>query len=260
MSECLSIDPLVTPYVDGELAATERQLVDDHLRRCAPCHTRVAAERAVRDLLTARRGALGAERASAALRAKCEGLKSQAIPVVTPARRPADAGQPWRARLAPLALAATLVIIVGGAFVYEATDRSTRVMAAELTADHVKCFAMNRLIGTRGDPTVVEQSMLSGFGWHMQGAERFEDIGLKLVGSRPCLYGEGKVAHIMYHHDGHPVSVFMLPKEIHADELVEVMGHEAAIWSVGDRTFVLIARESRTEVQRMASIVQAAFR
>lgn len=260
MSECLTIDPLVTPYVDGELAATERQLVDDHLRRCAPCHTRVAAERSVRNLLAARKPALRDERASSALRAKCEGLKSQAMPVVAPARRPAEAGHLWRARLAPLALAATLVVIVGGAFVYESTDRSTRVMAAELTADHVKCFAMNGLIGTRGDAAATEQSMLSGFGWHMQGAERFEDIGLKLVGSRPCPYREGKVAHIMYHHDGHPVSVFMLPKEIRADELVEVMGHETAIWSVGERTFVLIARESRAEVQRMASIVQAAFR
>lgn len=260
MSECLSIDPLVTPYVDGELAFTERQLVDDHLRGCARCHTRVAAERAVRELLAARKPALRAERASSALRAKCEALASRAAPAVAAARRPADAGHLWRARLAKLALAATLVIAVGGVFVHEVTDRSARVMAAELTADHVRCFAMNRLFGTRGGAAAIEQSMLSGFGWQMQGAERFEDIGLKLVGSRPCLYGEGKVAHIMYHHDGHPVSVFMLPKEIRAEELVRVMGHEAAIWSIGERTFVLIARESRAEVQRMASIVQAALR
>ena len=38
------------------------------------------------------------------------------------------------------------------------------------------------------------------------------------------------------------------------------MGHQAAIWSVGDRTFVLIAREPRDEVERMTSFVHAALR
>ena len=36
----------------------------------------------------------------------------------------------WRARLVPLALAATLVLVVGGAFLYQATDQSARLMAA----------------------------------------------------------------------------------------------------------------------------------
>ena len=37
-------------------------------------------------------------------------------------------------------------LVVGGAFVYQATDRSSRVLAAELTADHVKCFALNSVL------------------------------------------------------------------------------------------------------------------
>ena len=35
MPDCTSIDPLVTPYVDGELSAAERTCVDEHLRRCS---------------------------------------------------------------------------------------------------------------------------------------------------------------------------------------------------------------------------------
>ena len=152
------------------------------------------------------------------------------------------------------------MLLVGGAFTYEATDRSNRVMAAELTADHVKCFAMNRVLGTHDEPAVVEQSMLSGFGWRMHALQQIEDAGLRLVGSRPCLYGGGKVAHMMFRHEGRPVSVFMLPRVVRSEELIEVMGHEAAIWSAGGRTFVLIAREPRAEVERMASMVQAALR
>ena len=84
--------------------------------------------------------------------------------------------------------------------------------------------------------------------------------GLELVGSRQCIYGEGKIAHIMYRHAGHPVSLFMLPRAERAEELVEVLGHEAKIWCVGNRTFVLVAGEPRADVERIASFVQAALR
>ena len=100
--------------------------------------------------------------------------------------------------------------------------------------------------------------MASGFDWQMHLPEHAERAGLELVGARPCLYGEGRVAHIMYRHNGHPVSIFMLPRSARAEELVEVMGHQAAIWSVGNRTFVLIAREPRAEVERMTSFVHGA--
>jgi anti-sigma factor RsiW len=83
--------------------------------------------------------------------------------------------------------------------------------------------------------------------------------GLELVGARPCLYGEGRVAHIMYRHEGHPVSLFMLPQTERAQALVEVFGHEAVIWCANKRTFVLVAREPRRDVERMAAFVQAAL-
>ena len=167
----------------------------------------------------------------------------------------------WRARLMPVALAASLILIVGGAFLYELTDRSTKLMAGELTADHVKCFGiLNRVLGTNREPAAVEGAMASSFDWHMRLPEHADQAGLELVGARPCLYGEGRVAHIMYRHNGHPVSIFMLPKSARAEELLDVMGHRAAIWSVDDRTFVLIANEPRAEVERMASFVHGALR
>ncbi len=46
-----------------------------------------------------------------------------------------------------------------------------------------------------------------------------ERAGLELVGARPCLYGEGRVAHIMYRHHGVPVSLFMLPHSARAQEV-----------------------------------------
>src|SRR4029077_19707172 len=106
-----------------------------------------------------------------------------------------------------LGLEAPLVVAVPVAFVYQATARSSRVMAAELTADHVKCFAMNQLLGTHDEPGIVESAMRSQFDWSMHISPDLRRVGLELIGSRPCLYGEGKVAHIMCRHNGQPVSI-----------------------------------------------------
>jgi anti-sigma factor RsiW len=92
--------------------------------------------------------------------------------------------------------------------------------------------------------------------------EAAERAGMTLVGARVCLYGRGRAAHIMYRHNGQPVSVFMIPQMTRSDEVVDVMGHEAAIWSDGGRTFVLISREPKApagDIARMTAVVQAAL-
>jgi anti-sigma factor RsiW len=258
MPDCCQIDPLVTPFIDGQLPDQDRRAVEEHLRVCPPCRSRVVAEREVHALIRARVPALNKTGAPDALHARCWEI-ARLKPQPADAARPVTPPKGLPARLAPYALAASLVLVVGGAFVYQATDMSARVLAAELTADHMKCFAMNRALGTQQAPAAVESSMADGFDWRMHLPDDPARAGLELVGSRPCLYGEGKIAHIMYRHEGRPVSLFMLPKTARTEELVEVLGHEAAIWCVGNRTFVLVAREPRRDVERMVSFVQASL-
>jgi anti-sigma factor RsiW len=276
MSKCAAIDPLVTPYVDDQLSAGERALVDEHVKTCPPCHARVTAERTVHDLIQARRDALQATCAPRALHARCarqiaRARESGGDPVGRPAvvAFPENATRPpyapptppaWRNRLVPLAFAASLVLLVGAAFLYQLTVSSTKVMAAELAADHVKCSVLNGILHTHDAPAAVESSMLSGFGWRMHLPAGAPGEGLELVGSRPCLYGEGKVAHIMYRSAGEMVSLFMLPETGRAQEMVEVLGHRAAIWCDGRRTFVLVAKRPEEEVGRLASWMQASLK
>src|SRR6185369_4518642 len=255
---CQKIDPLVTPFIDGELPDPDRRAVEEHLRACPPCHSRVVAEREVHTLIREKVPALCKAEAPDGLHAKCWDI-ARLTPRADAAPRAAVPLVALPRRLAPYALAASLVFVVGGAFVYQATDKSSRVLAAELTADHVKCFAMNGLFGRHEGVAAVESSMASSFGWRMHLPADPARAGLELVGSRQCLYGEGEIAHIMYRHDGHPVSLFMLPKSARAEELVEVLGHEAKVWCANGRTFVLVAREPRADVERMASFVQASL-
>ena len=266
MPSCTTIDPLITPYVDGELSAAERTQIDDHLSGCPPCRSRVAAEQAVRDLLHDRKSGVCSERAPAGLRSQCALLAGRSRSVEPTADRTGASPVArarravWRERLAPLAAAAVLILIVGGAFLYQATRVSSRVMAAELAADHMKCFAMNALLGTRHSEATVQSSMASGFGWKVQLPADARSEELELVGSRPCLYGEGKVAHIMYRHRGRPLSLFMLPRTARSEEIVEAFGQQCAIWSDADRTFVLVGREDRSDIQRLAAYMHAALR
>lgn len=294
MRSCDALDPLVTPYVDGELPDEDRRAVEAHLRACAPCHSRVTAERAVHELIRDRKPELNEVHAPEPLRAACAALArrsasgddvaqaddrlargrqtSDPLPAADVARTPPPVARrrppsdpraihpTWRSRWSPYALAASLVVVVGGAFVYQATDQSAKVLAAQLTADHLKCFAMNSALGTHQTASAVESSMLSSFDWNMHLPADAARNPLELIGARQCLYGEGRVAHIMYRHEGRPVSLFMLPKTARTQQLVDVLGHEAAIWCVGNRTFVLIAREPKPQVEQLASFVKAELR
>ena len=257
MSDCKSIDPLITSYVDDDVDAGTRRRVDEHVRRCPPCHSRVAAERAVRHLMQAKRPEITHDVAPAQLRDRCFALRA--------VKAAGAASSTWRVRMKPLAIAAGLVLVVGGAAVFEATGRSTRLLAAELTADHLKCFGMNALVGTNSDIAAIERTMASTFDWNMHVPES-ENAGLELVGARPCFYAKGKAAHLMYRHNGRPLSVFMLPQlerpgtASNGVETVDVMGHEAVVWSQDGRTFVLISREPEQEVSRVLSVMQAELR
>jgi hypothetical protein len=279
MLNCETIDPLVTPYVDGQLAAGDRVAVDEHCARVRPA-TRVSLPNApVHELIAARKVALTARCAPESLHRRCAtvargvnaasaasdsrpipqhgfgrgGAAASAIPQLRPPI-------PVRSRLAPFAAAASLVLIVGSAFVYQLTQSSSRVMAAELAADHVKCFALNGACHTHDDAPTVESSMLSGFGWQMHLPAQRRKSASNWSARVHALYGEGKIAHIMYRHNGEPVSLFMLPRTARAEEFVQVMGHHAAIWCANNRTFVLLAHEPKAEVERIATVVQASLR
>lgn len=256
MSSCTSIDPLVTPYVDGEIPSRDRQLVEQHLQVCAQCRSRVDAERAVSSLLRARRSELKADCAPGGLRARCQ---LTAAPAVVPFQ-PKVQARSRRERLPRLAIAAALLIAVGGVATYRVTIGATQAIAAELTADHVKCFLMNGVLGTHDTKEKSEAYLRSAFDWHAELPDHPREADMELVGSRWCLYEHGKVAHVMYKHRGVPVSIFMLPGTTRERALAKAFGHEAVVWADGQRTFVLVAKAPRAEVQEVAAFVQNTLR
>ena len=253
MKSCPEIEPFVTAYLDGEVAGPERLAVESHLGACRPCRERAAAERSAREVVRARRARL-LEHAPEALRAECASLAHagrQALPAAD-AVRPRLRRQPWLS----LSMAATLLLAVAGVFMYGQNTRLGAALAAQLTLDHVKCFAMADPEAIAVAPARLETSFENNYGWHVTIPSGADAEHLELLAARRCMYHEGQMAHLMYRRNGHPVSLFVLPNQRQARRIVKMMGHEAVIWTKDGRTYALVGREPPAQMEELAAYVQ----
>jgi anti-sigma factor RsiW len=247
MSKCQDLEPLVTAYLDGEGAPGDRARIEEHLAHCPPCRDQARAESTAREVLRQRGRRLTSSRAPAALHARCAAARVAA---------PTGVGsRGWTRRPAPYAVAASVLLLAGAGFVF-LSGRSATVMAAQLTLDHVKCFEMAGEDGGGADAAALEQTLRDRYGWQIELPEGSPGEELTLLTARRCLYGDGAVAHALYRHRGVPVSVFVVPDRTTAERAVEVMGHEAVMWSKNGRSYVLVSRRPRPQLEQLAAYVR----
>ena len=237
MPSCREIDPLFAPYVDGAATADERAIVEAHLRACPKCRHQTALQSVVRDTVKTK---LSRPCAPEELRTRC--------------RAAARAGR-WpfgttRSTVASLSMAAALVFIVGGVLLYILTGLSPTVLAAQLTLDHMKCFAVHDA-DTPVDVGAGEQQYARDYGTEIH-LPRPAVAGLQLVNMRRCFCGEGVAAHAMYRLNGRPVSLYVIPDTGRERRTAEVFGHDAVIWSNANTTYVLVGRQQRETLEALA--------
>lgn len=244
MANCRDIEPLVTPYVDGDAPPADQSAVAAHLQTCAACRTRVQAERAARQALKSRAATL-VGRAPLDLHARCAAALRPPVVHTSPARTAAR-----------LSVAAVLILAVVGIAGYGLWGRTSEVLAAQLTLDHLKCFSLYEASAGPGDPTRLEARLQQAYGWHLTVPPTSPDGRLQLVGARRCFTADGRIAHILYRHNGRPLSLFMLPSTERPAGRVGLFGYEARIWSRGGTTYVLVAAEPDVEVDRAAAYLQ----
>jgi anti-sigma factor RsiW len=241
VASCGEIEPLVAPFVDGGAGADERAVVTAHLAACEPCRTLAAHESTARELLQGRRAAL-APAAPSRLHARCARLAAAPDRAFT--RR-------WfGVRLVPLAAAAVLVLGVAGGTLYLSADANT-VLAAGLALDHVKCFTLFEP-SDPADARALASMLQANYGLHVSIPAGSPRADLRLVGARRCFSTDGRVAHIMYRHAGHALSLFIVPDTNHPPARLTTMGQRAVIWSAGRATFVVMAREPEAELEQAA--------
>jgi anti-sigma factor RsiW len=241
---CRRICDLLTQYADGTLAAAEHADVQRHLEACPPCRVIAGKECGARQLLRACADRLRGEQVPETLRSRCQELS-----------RRSAASHLWSRRLVRLAAAAVLLIFTGS-LLSIVTRQSDALLAAQLTADHVKCFALfGPEDGRTLDAAQAQKMLQERFGMNVHVPPGSGSGGLELVNARRCLYAEGRIPHLMYQANGQDISLFVLEGESRPPAEFTALGHHTRIWSRGDRTFVLITPASDAPVAGAARYV-----
>lgn len=226
---CEAIEPLLAPYGEpdpaGALTPSDLQRVEGHLAACPVCRARSEACRAARAALRSRAAELMCP-APQRLAKRCRVVASAAT---APRRAARWAG--WSAVGA--AAAAVLFVFL----------MPTRAVATQLAIDHMKCakFAANAVM--TGTPAELERAWFDKRRHQVGIPDGNSPDGLRLVGLRRCVSTEGNMAHVMYHRQGLPVSLFIFDADRQAASgELETIGHKAIRWTAGSNTYVLVGR------------------
>jgi len=243
---CRRICDLLTQYADGTLPEAQRGEVQRHLDACPPCRVIAGKECGARQLLRACADRLRGEPLPPGLRTRCQALASGQ----TTARA-------WLRPSMRFAIAALLILVVG-ALLSIVTRQSDALLAAQLTADHIKCFGLFRPTDAKTLDAAQAQRMLSerfGLDVHVPPSSGQED--LSLLNARTCLYADGRIPHLMYEAHGQHMSLFVLEGESRAPAELTAFGYHTRIWSRGGNTFVLITPAAEESVADAARFVAA---
>jgi anti-sigma factor RsiW len=231
MSDCRFVTERLTSYVDEQLDAADRTGVEQHLDGCVSCRGAVARERGGQTVLRHHAGTLREEPLPPGLRSRCESL------VQEQARAASLPG--WRRTLVPTVLSVILLVFTASAIFSLATRQSDAVLAAQLTADHSKCF---KLFVTGNPPVMdaheVEEMLAREYGWKIHVPPSVD--GLQLIGARRCLYADGLIPHVLYRANGQDLSLFVLNGVTRSPSELVTFGHRSQIWTKNNTTFVLV--------------------
>lgn len=238
MSECRRTIDRLAPYVDRLLPASERADVDRHLNACAPCRRLAAREQGGQAVLRQESEKLRAEPLPPGLRSRCEALAAEHAASRSP--RTGTLFTNWRVNVVPTFLGAMFLVFFASALLSIATRRSDALLAAQLTADHSKCFLMSATASS-ADAHDVERMLAERFGWSIHVPPSSPADGVELIGARRCLYADGLIPHVMYRVRGQDLSLYVLDRVTRKASDLVTLGHRSQIWTRNAKTYVLVS-------------------
>jgi hypothetical protein len=165
--------------------------------------------------------------------------------------------RPPQCRDQPQRLAATLVLTIAAVFLYGLNNR-VEALAAQLAVDHVKCFQFVPDHSTV-DPGAAGLAWARTQGWALRVPSSAPDRQLVLLDVRRCWSTDGITAHMLYRWRGEPLSVYVLngvPARSFEVRTVDKLGQEEIMWSRGGRTYAIVARGRRADLQQVVAYVQ----
>lgn len=247
--DCKQFEESLTAMADGGATASDAARVNRHLESCEACRQSLVTQTTARTVLRARAAQLSV--------IAPPGLRTRIAATARDERQTAGLLS-WGSRLSAFSAAAVVVLVLGGALLPVVTARSTVLLAAQMALDHIKCFSLD---GHDHAPTMsqadAEAAITREHGWSVTVPPSAEAEGLVLLAVRRCLYGDGFAAHVLYRVHGQPVSLFVMPGLSRPAAELGLLGHEAIVWTEGDRTYMVVAgAETKDGLARVASYLQ----
>ncbi len=264
MKSCHDVDAIMTAYIDGESEPQETAAVDSHLAVCPPCRDRAMAEQAIRDVMRGRASRLG-ERASPALRARCvaatpESPTARQASTPPPGLMTGPGIQSSQGRYrsvrgwVPLSMAATVLLAIGAVFFVGQDQKLEAAFAAQLAIDHDRCFQDLDPATAEIDEQRAERLLARDFGLDVTVPGESDDFDV--VDVRKCLYDEGQMAHLLCEWRGERVSLFIVPDRADREHDLEIVDHDAVIWSQNGNTYVLVTEKGPVELGPLTDYVR----
>jgi anti-sigma factor RsiW len=250
MPNCRDIESKLAGYIDREQPAADRLAVEAHLSTCPSCRARALSEQTAHQLLCSHRDALRGC-APSGLRKRCAGHWRPSRTAGSVDRRP------W----VPVSLAAS-IILATAVFLVFGWGSSVETYAAQLAADHLKCFQFPPDPSSAHDITLVGKTWQETAGWALKVAATTPSEQLELIGVRRCASSRGRVAHVFYKWRGEPLSVYVLnhrfdraPDAAH-DHDFNKLGEHAIVWTEHERTYAVVASRHLSDLHHAAVYVR----
>lgn len=231
---------LVDAYIDGELDMLSTLSFDEHIAACAECaaklRDRMELVKIVRTAdLTYRVPDLVRRRVLRNVRAQpgvARSLRTQ--------------------RWLPAALAAGLVLVIGG--FYAGEDRARSGMAAgQFASAHNRALLVGHEVDVLSSDHHVVKPWFAGRLDFSPPAPELASSGYQLVGGRVDLVADRRVAALVYRHGAHVATVFLWPRASAPSGAVSeasINGDRVLRGAVGDLDCVFVTDMSADEATR----------
>jgi len=246
---CKSALPLIEPYIDGELDASQAAELQRHLDECPACaqsHRRLGALSTDLRALAPRYTAPADLRSRIMQRVSRQALSSKLV------------AMPRRKAITGWAIAATVLLAVSAgwnAMLLQSQKKAGDAVAQEIVSSHVRSLIGDHLLDV---PSTDQHNVKPWFNGRLDYAPDVKDFaaeGFALIGGRVDYLDHRPVAALVYKRHQHVINLFVWPSD--AKPVPDaVNGFNLVIWRHAGMEYCAISDLNQTELRQFANLYE----
>lgn len=259
--QCSEAKLLIHAYLDNELDAGDSVRLLRHLQTCAACASALAQHTQLKDLLhnATPQPALPEVARRRVLAALPTGSSTHAAAATSPSsRRPM---QHWHAL--PIALAASLLLLIGGGFGVTLQQRAsdTAALTADVLSGHLRSLQAQHLTDVTAGSQHTVKPWFDGKLEFVPQVPDLDAAGFPLAGGRLDVLHGRRVAAIVYHRRLHAINLFEWPEA--ASDAAPASadaggGYHAVHWTQAGMTYWAVSSLNQAELDTFAQAFRGA--